>query len=183
MDRIKNINKFEAEFNKLYKRVDTEIATADERNAFAEMHYKYIKRFDNLEMSLEAKELLYNNPKAHMEYTNGVGSDVGWFNSFIKWIIPKFIRNKIFGVDITPASGLHDVEYSLVIIFKSLASGISFKNRGDRAFKHNMDYLIKEDKGLDCFDHLRFIESRLYLCGVGNFGTASFWSNKKKPKV
>ncbi len=62
MDRIKNINKFEAEFKKLYNRVDAEIATADERNLFAEMHYEYIKRFDYLEMSLDCKEFLYNNP-------------------------------------------------------------------------------------------------------------------------
>ena len=183
MDRIKNINKFEAEFKKLYNRVDAEIATADERNLFAEMHYEYIKRFDYLEMSLDCKEFLYNNPIVFMKYTNGVGSDVGWFNSLMKRIIPKFVRNKIFGVDITPASDLHDVEYSLIIVFKSIASGVSFKNRADRAFKRNMDYLIKEDKGLDCFDHLRFAKSKLYLCGVGNFGNASFWSNKKKPKV
>lgn len=179
---IKDINKFEAEFKILYKRIKNEIATGKERNDFAVMHKDYIKRYDNLEMSSECKELLQNNPKAFMEYTNGVGSDVGWFNSALKWIIPKFIRNKMFGVDITPASDLHDVEYSLVIKFKTILSGVSFKNRADRAFKDNMDYLIKEDKGSDYFDNLRFVKSRLYLCGVGNFGNASFWSNKIKPK-
>lgn len=183
MNRIKNINKFESKFKKLYKRVEAEIANAKERNDFAIMHKDYIKRYDNLEMSSECKLSLYENPIAFMKYTNGVGSDVGWFNSVLKWIIPKFIRNKMFGVDITPASDLHDVEYSLVIKFKTLLDGLSFKNRADRAFKDNMDYLIREDKGRDYFDHLRFVKSRLYLCGVGTFGNASFWSNKIKPKI
>jgi len=181
MDRIKNINKFKKEYMKIHDLGDS--ATLVEIQKLSRMRKQYIRRFDNLKMSDQAHMLLLESTSVFMSYTNGVGSEVGWFNRIARWLVPRWIRNRLFGVDITPASDLHDVEYSIKIIFKTISDGESFKNRGDRSFKENMETLIRRDKHINSIDTLRFVKSKIYFLAVGYCGSASFWKGKKKPKV
>lgn len=178
---IRDINKFKKEFMRIYKKFDN--ANTADRVKLSSMKRKYANRFNDLKMSDQTRLLLIENPAKFMGYTNGVGSEVGWFNSFMRWIIPSWMRNFLFGVDITPASDLHDVEYSVKIKFKTIADGEVFKNTGDSSFKENMQTLIKRDKNLDSIDSLRFVKARLYFIAVGYFGSNSFWKGKIKPKV
>lgn len=178
---IDNINKFKKEYMRIHNLVDE--ATLIEFQKLSRMKKQYIKRFDGLKMSDQTHLLLIENTAKFMSYTNGVGSEVGYFNSFMRWLIPSFIRNRLFGVDITPASDLHDVEYSVKVNFKTIAEGEYFKDNGDKYFKNNMEILIKRDKHIDSLDRLRFVKSKIYFLAVGYGGSASFWAKKDKPKV
>lgn len=175
-----NIKKFEAKFKRLMSKPKH---SYDDYIKITQMKKAYIERFRGLEMSDQVRVMIIENPLQCMEYTNGVGSDVGIVNSLLKWLIPSWVRNKMFGVDITPASDLHDIEYSVSIEFKTLLDGVVFKDHADRYFSENLQTLIKQDKKLDKLDNLRFLKSRLYFLGVGMFGYNSFWSGKVKPKV
>ena len=178
---IKDINKFKIGFMELYDKGDD--LTQKETVKLSNMKKKYIKRFKGLKMSDQAHMLLIENTAKFMSYTNGVGSEVNWWGRFSRWLIPRWLRNKLFGVDITPASDLHDVEYSIKIKFKTISEGESFKENGDRYFKENMGILIKKDKKINSLDSLRFVKARLYFMAVGYCGSESFWTGKVKPKV
>lgn len=181
MNKIKDINKFKKEYNLIYNLGND--ASLIQIQKLSRMRKQYISRFDGLKMSDQTHMLLVEDTIVFMNYTNGVGSEVGWFNSFFRWILPSWVRNKLFGVDITPASDLHDVEYSAKVKFKTIADGEAFKDNADGYFKDNMQYLIKEDKNINSLDSLRFVKSRIYFIAVGYCGSASFWAGKIKPKV
>lgn len=178
---IGDINKFKIEFMELYNKGND--LNKKEIAKLSRMKKQYIKRFYGLKMSDQAHMLLVEDTAKFMSYTNGVGSEVGWFNRTMRWLIPRWLRNKLFGVDITPGSDLHDVEYSIKIKFKTISEGEVFKENGDRYFKENMGILIRKDKKINSLDSLRFVKARLYFIAVGFCGSASFWTGKIKPKV
>ena len=176
---IKDINKFKKAYMFIYNLGENAMPTEIQR--LSRMKKQYIKRFNNLKMSDQAHMLLIEDTARFMGYTNGVGSEVGWFNRTMRWLIPRWIRNRLFGVDITPASDLHDVEYSIKIKFKTILDGEAFKDNADQNFRRNMIILIKRDKNANTLDDLRFAEARLYYLAVGYCGSASFWKGKTKP--
>ena len=178
---IKNINKFKKDYMFIYNLGDNAMLT--EIQKLSRMKKKYINRFDNLKMSDHAHMLLIEDTARFMGYTNGVGSEVGWFNRTMRWLIPSWIRNGLFGVDITPASDLHDVEYSIKIKFTTIAEGEGFKDKADLNFRRNMITIVKRNNKANTFDSFRFVEARLYYLAVGYCGSASFWKGKTKPII
>jgi len=76
------------------------------------------EKYRGLEMSEEAVNLLYSDPKKFASYCNGVGSQVGWLGKLTYHIIP----NTIWFLNITAASDIHDVEYSVPASFESIAA-------------------------------------------------------------
>lgn len=178
---IKDINKFKKEYMRIHNLGDK--AKLADIQKLSIMKKQYNKRFNDLKMSDYAHVLLIEDIAKFMSCTNGVGSEVGWFNRTMRWLVPRWIRNRLFGVDITPASDGHDVEYSIKIDFKCVADGELFKRTADTNFKENMFIIIKRDKHVNLVNGLRFVKARIYFGAVGYCGSASFWKGKIKPKV
>lgn len=155
---------------------------------------KYITRYDGLEMSKEAKELLHTAPWQFKKCTNGVGSNVGIFNKLVMRLWLPIFRNCLLFLNITPASDVHDVEYSLKLMFKTLIEGTLFKRQTDLRFYHNMLIIIRRQLKPNWIDFLpygnklwRAIEiyrkkkAWIYYEAVKDLGNTSFWDGKQKP--
>lgn len=70
---------------------------------------KYCNDSYSLDMSATTRELLYQDNAEFRKCCNGVGSTGGsWWAALLYHITP----NTIWGMDITPASDGHDVDYS-----------------------------------------------------------------------
>jgi hypothetical protein len=71
--------------------------------------FKYENADYSLDMAASTRELLIRDPKEFASCCNGVGSKAGgWLGNITYHITP----NTIWFMDITPASDIHDVEYS-----------------------------------------------------------------------
>ena len=157
---------------------------------------KYISRYVGLEMSKEAKELLHTAPWQFKKYTNGVGSNIGFFNKLVMRLWLPLFRNCLLFLNITPSSDIHDVEYSLKLMFKTIMEGTLFKRQTDLRFYHNMLIIIQRQSKPVWFNlipysntlwHLvetyRKDKAWVYYEAVKDLGNTSFWNGKQKPII
>lgn len=100
-------------------------------------------------------------------YWNGIGSRGCWYN--------KFIPDTVYGLDISLASGPHDVAYHF---------GKTLKDReiADEQFLENMYKIIEKESGKWAkWTGLTFLRRRRvfkYYLAVRMFGVEAFWEGK-----
>lgn len=123
-----------------------------------------IEKYKGLEMSEEAANLLYSDPKKFASYCNGVGSRVGWVGRLTYHLIP----NTIWFMDITPASDIHDVEYSVPSEFQHLGlAAKAFDDANLRIYK-NIQTLIKRKATSGILFRMRMRRAKLYYYALGS---------------
>lgn len=137
------------------------------------------KKYIGLEINSNSKLLLDSYPKGFRKFCNGVGSKATYINRILWHLIP----NTIWGMDITPASDLHDVGYSFPYIFLSKEQALEYKALIDAEFLTNMLILInkKEKKGnlvSEILAQARRNRAQLYYIAVANVGKDSFLKGK-----
>jgi len=95
---------------------------------------------------------------------NGCGT-AGWKG--------KLVPDKIYGLRITPACQVHDVDYHF-------GKGIVAKDQADRTFLNNMIRIIEAKKrSWRWVTFLRLKRARKYYLSVKYFGGPAFWAGKK----
>jgi hypothetical protein len=142
------------------------------------------KKYEGLEINKNSADLLRCYPKGFRKFCNGVGSK----STYINRLIWHFIPNTIWGLDITPASDLHDVGYSFPYIFNSRQEALEYKAEIDSEFLNNMMILInrKEKKGnfaSEILAQARRNRAQLYYIAVSKLGKDSFLKNKINVKL
>ena len=132
------------------------------------------RKYANMEMAPTTRGLLDSSPRKFLSYCNGVGSQTGWFNK----LIYHFIPNTIWGLDITPASDVHDVEYAYPHIFNNLLEALEFKFSADKRFKRNVFTLIDTKTRWEWLKRLRKARAMEYEFILRHCGEESFLSGK-----
>jgi len=131
-------------------------------------------KYDGLAMSPQAREILDNYPGRWVEYCNGVGSpEGGWFRRITYRLTP----DTIWGMDITPASDIHDVEYTVPDHFSTKFVAESYRHESDLRLRHNIEILA--DRGWRIFRAKRYARARAYYFILRQQGAASFYAGKK----
>lgn len=116
------------------------------------------EKYKGLEMSDAARKLLESDPKTFASYCNGVGSRVGFWNK----LAYHFIPNTIWFMDITPASDIHDVEYTVPAEFAFLElAAQAFEAANLRIYK-NIQALIKRKSNGGILYRMRMRRAELY---------------------
>ena len=96
------------------------------------------EKYAGLCMSETARKLLLNNASQWDANCNGVGSEDGtWWQRLIYHLTP----NTIWGMDITPASDIHDNEYTVPQSFLTKVQAENHRFQADINFKTNIDLL------------------------------------------
>lgn len=132
------------------------------------------EKYRGLIMSLPAIALLNNNPVKFKRCCNGVGSLVGfWARLFY-----HFIPNTIWGLDITPASDIHDVEYSVPDKFNTLSEALKHKKKADYNFYLNMEILIMKANSWGWVESFRLNRAKVYYFALRKLGEGSFLAGK-----
>ena len=113
-------------------------------------------------MSEAAASLLKSDPKTFASYCNGVGSRIGFWNN----LAYHFIPNTIWFMDITPASDIHDVEFTIPAEFAFLElAAQAFEAANLRIYK-NIQTLIKRRGGI--LYRLRMNRAELYYYALSS---------------
>ena len=133
---------------------------------------KFKARYQDLRISKAALELLIADPKKFKGYCNGVGSTRG----FSGRLTYHFIPNTIWFMSITPASDLHDVDYSIPDEFDTIEHALEYKKEADNRMLQNMNLLIDRRGGM--FQRLRELRAFEYYGVLRTCGTDSFLSDK-----
>ena len=134
------------------------------------------EKYKGLEMSDAAKNLLYSDPKKFASYCNGVGSRVGFWNK----LAYHFIPNTIGLVNVTPASDIHDVEYTVPFEFESLALAKKAFDEANMRLYNNLVIII-ERHGRDSFfyEMRMWVAKKYYEIVSSSRGETSFYKGKK----
>lgn len=128
-----------------------------------------------MQMSDVALKLLESNPKKFANYCNGVGSQVGWLGRLTYHIIP----NTIWFLDITPASDIHDVEYSVPSEFGCISAAEKAFDEANLRLYNNIVTLIDRKGRGGLIYQMRMHRAGLYFDAVsGSAGWKSFVSGK-----
>lgn len=134
-----------------------------------------ISKYHNLLMSPETKDFLLHTPEDRLaKVCNGVGSREGWFNRLVYHIIP----NTIWGLDITPASDLHDIGYTVPATFRTLEEARKHKEMEDYFFETNCKILILRGTKWEWLRKIRNRRVDKYVAILKSSGMTSFMSNK-----
>lgn len=131
------------------------------------------KKYSNMDMSKEARWLLEEHPKEFKRYCNGMGSR----NTLWDRIVWHLLPNTIWGLNVTPASDIHDVEYSYPTIFRNTEEAAEFKRLADLRFYANMISLIWS--GPKFLRDSRLRRAKIYYEAVMHFGNDAFNKGKK----
>ena len=137
-------------------------------NRTRELRIKYF----GLEMSGVAKQLMYHEPEKFSACCNGVGSQSGWLGKLTYHIIP----NTIWLMSITPASDIHDVEYTYPMEFETEADALEWKREADNRFYNNVLTLIERRGGW--FEAPRRLRAATYYRTLRMAGMESFLASK-----
>lgn len=119
-----------------------------------------ILKYHEMEMSEPVRVLLITDHKAFAAFCNGVGSRVGIWKTLLWHLTP----NSIWFLDITPASDIHDVEYSIPDRYHSMMEARAAWNTANRRFLRNMRRLIADAGGF--FEGWRLNRAKLYFEAV-----------------
>lgn len=113
---------------------------------------------------LDIPEIFLRTPGQKInEICNGAGPK-NW-----GWIIP----DTMYGLSITAAANIHDVEYHF-------GKDIEDKDIADRRFMNNMLRLIQANTRWNWLKKLRFLRAKKYYAAVHIFGGPAFWAGKNK---
>jgi hypothetical protein len=129
-------------------------------------------KYDGLEISPAARELMESDPERFKRCCNGVGSKVGFLAKLVYHIIP----NTIWFMSIKEAADLHDVDYSVPQTFKTKAEALEYKRQADFRFYMNVVILIKRRGGY--FERWRRRRAFVYYETLRLAGEASFLAGK-----
>jgi len=135
-----------------------------------------IKKYEDLEISPATLDLLLYDTKTFKSFCNGVGSKVGFWSTIAWHLLP----NTIWFLGITGASDLHDVDYSVPMIFKTESEAFEYKEKADIRFNNNVNILISKDTswlGKKLINQ-RIERAELYYWALKNAGTDSFIEGK-----
>lgn len=100
------------------------------------------EKYKGLEIGIYAKYVLITHPDVFAGWCNGAGSEIGFWGRLTYYLIPAAIRNTAGGVDLTPATDIHDVEYQVPAIFRAREQMMEAKRAADDRFYHNLTTLI-----------------------------------------
>jgi hypothetical protein len=142
---------------------------------------KFFARYEKLAMSNEVRFVLIHKTKQFIANTNGVGSYVGfsgWLMSMLPLWVIDLVLNRIFGMDITPASDLHDNEYCFPDTFEDYLQAGKHKATADDDFRGNIEIMINRDQLFDCLDDYRREKANAYKIILTIAGKDSFYENK-----
>lgn len=129
-------------------------------------------RYQDLHISKAALELLITDPAKFKSFCNGVGSTRGFWGK----LTYHFIPNTIYFMDITPASDLHDVDYSIPAEFDTIEHALAYKKDADNRMYQNLNLLIDRRGGW--FQKMREIRAFEYFEVLRTCGTDSFLADK-----
>ena len=129
-----------------------------------------------------------NKPEVLAPICNGVGSRLSWTY--------HFIPDTIWGVDITPASDIHDFDYTWPKLFPAELDGLTYstgnayKNHAYRTFLNNMVRIFEWHEnlpGLKGWIHRRLAgvrrrRAQTYFEILQKWGGPSFWDGKNAPE-
>jgi len=136
-----------------------------------------VKRYEGLWAPESFWYTLSFNPAQIERVCNGVGSP----GTLSYHLIP----NTIWGLDVTPASDIHDWMYTYPAKFPSDAEALEWKNKADRALLNNMIRLFERaEKDSWLARRLAWFRrnrAQLYFEAVQHFGGPSFWEGKNHP--
>jgi len=130
-------------------------------------------RYEGLEYSEEFGRILEENPEKLKDICNGVGSKVGAGK-----LIYHFIPNTIYLLDITPASDIHDFDYTYPDKFDSLTEAYAYKRMADDRFYDNVLKLIDKHSSNPIIKFLRKRRAKEYFFALTEFGLSSFLKGK-----
>ena len=122
------------------------------------------EKYRGLEMSEAAASLLKSDPKTFASYCNGVGSRIGFWNN----LAYHFIPNTIWFMDITPASDIHDVEYSVPDSFSFLGLARQAFDAANLRIYRNIQTLIKRKSTSGILYRLRMNRAELYYYALSS---------------
>lgn len=159
---------------------------------------KYVSSYNDMNLSKEARAFLNASPWEFKKRTNGVGSQVGFWNKLLCFIIPSWLRDCLWFLSVRKAADCHDVEYDLPEMYKTydtIAEGEKCKDDADIKFLHNMRVIINKHKKMPFwFNFLpwgyfawiaivraRHAKADTYYEAVHYLGKKSFWEGKHKP--
>ena len=126
-------------------------------------------------MSDAAANLLKSDPKTFASYCNGVGSRIGFWNN----LFYHFIPNTIWFMDITPASDIHDVEYSVPDSFSFLGLARQAFDAANLRIYRNIQTLIKRKSSGGILYRMRMRRADLYYYALcSDLAEGSFMSGK-----
>ena len=125
-------------------------------------------------MSEHSRQLLMDNPKKFASFCNGVGSQKGFWNS----IFYHFIPDTIWGLDITPSSDIHDVEYEFPVAFETVESALEYKDDADKRFRRNLFKLINMNTYFSWLKRLRKCRANSYKWLLSRCGWKAFMKDK-----
>ena len=115
-------------------------------------------KYKGLLMSEAAEKLLESDPKTFASYCNGVGSRIGFWNN----LAYHFIPNTIWFMTITPASDIHDVEYSVPDSFPFLGLAKQAFDAANLRIYRNIQTLIKRKSNGGILYRMRMRRADLY---------------------
>ncbi len=131
------------------------------------------EKYEGLELSDEFQRLATENPAEIVRLCNGVGSTVGWAAWFY-----HLIPNTIWGLDITPASDIHDVDYVYPKSFRIYTEAAYHKRKADRRIYNNILALIDMHTRYEWLKDLRVSRTRKYYFVLLSCGNESFLDGK-----
>jgi len=117
-------------------------------------------------------DLLMNDPAKFKSYCNGVGSQVGFWGK----LTYHFIPNTIGFMNVTPMSDLHDVGYSIPVVFDSIQDALDYKAIIDIDYRENIITEAKRRGGF--LENYRIDGAWLEYQAVHFIGEDSFLANK-----
>jgi len=147
------------------------------------MEQIYLEKYQGLYAPTSFWDLVRDNPYYLQTICNGVGSEYHWSYH----IIP----NTIWGLDITPASDIHDYMYTDPKSFPAIIDGIFYtglewKQFSDRILRNNVQRLFDMADAKSWLSRqirpFRNMRCDLYYNALDKFGGISFWEGKNAPE-
>jgi len=130
-------------------------------------------KYDGLAMSPQARVILDHHPDKWVEYCNGVGSpEGGWFRRLTYRLTP----DTIWGMDITPASDIHDVEYTVPDHYNTKFTAEEYRHESDMRLRRNIEALA--DRGWRFLRAKRYARARAYYHIVRVMARDGFYKGK-----
>ena len=142
----------------------------------------FAARYKGLDMSGPVAALLRDEPEDFIANCNGVGSYVGvagWLLNLLPDIVRNWLLNRLWGMDATPASDLHDNEYTVPSVFIFRTDADDHKKAADDMFLDNLRRMITRDQIFDSLDHFREVKADAYYALLRICGNASFFEGKQ----
>lgn len=128
--------------------------------------------YEGLLITKEVREFMINFPSKFIAICNGVGSEIGFWGKLTYRLIP----NTIWFLNITKASNLHDVGYTVPSVFITTTEALVYKDLVDAQFYSNLIILIERAGGW--LENRRKKRAYAYYLTLKNCGKESFLAGK-----